>query len=168
MVEPGTVQFTGNGKIYLGAHPRLSGLEPLLRNAGFQVDIVSDPVSLLWGKLVINAAINPLSALLQVANGVLLERPAARELLTEVVKEAAYVATQQGISLPYPDPVIAVEEVALNTSTNYSSMLQDVMSGRTTEIEAINGAIVRMGERIRVPTPFNWMLWYLVKSLHQC
>lgn len=167
MVEPGTVQFTGDGKIFLGAHPRLSRLEPLLRNAGFQVEIVSDPISLLWGKLVINAGINPLTALLRVANGVLMERPASRELLTEVVRETAFVATSQGINLPYPDPVSAVEEVALNTAANYSSMLQDVMSGRDTEIEAINGAIVREGERIGVPTPFNWMLWHLVKSLGQ-
>ncbi|OGO59459.1 MAG: hypothetical protein A2029_12365 [Chloroflexi bacterium RBG_19FT_COMBO_47_9] len=167
MVEPGTVQFTGNGKIFLGAHLRLSGLELLLRNAGFNVEIVADPISLLWGKLVINAAINPLTALLRVANGVLLERPATRELLMEVVKETAYVATSQGIRLPYPDPVIAVEEVVHNTAANYSSMLQDVMSGRVTEIEAINGAIVREGERIGVPTPFNWILWHLVKSLGQ-
>jgi 2-dehydropantoate 2-reductase len=130
--------------------------------------MVSDTASLLWGKLVINAAINPLTALLRVPNGELLERPAARELLAEAALEATSVALKQGISLPYPDPVLAVQEVARNTAANYSSMLQDVMRGTITEIEAINGAIVKMGEHFGVPTPVNRMLWRLVKSLdHQ-
>ena len=166
MLEPGYVQFTGNGKIFLGAHPRMNGLAELLEKAGFQVEMVSDPVSLLWGKLVINEAINPLTALLRVQNGELLERPAARELLAEAAKEAASVATRQGISLPYPDPVLAVEAVARNTAANYSSMLQDVMRGTITEIEAINGAIVRVGEHMGVPTPVNRLLYQLVKSLN--
>lgn len=168
MVEPGCVQFTGNGKISLGAHPQLHGLAELLQKVGFQVEMVSDTASLLWGKLVINAAINPLTALLRVPNGELLERPAARELLAEAALEAASVALKQGIILPYPDPVLAVQEVARNTAANYSSMLQDVMRGTITEIEAINGAIVKMGEHFGVPTPVNRMLWRLVKSLdHQ-
>ncbi len=165
MLEPGYVQFTGNGKIFLGAHPQASGLARLLEIAGFQVEVVVDPISLLWGKLLINAAINPLTALLRVKNGELLEQQATRELLEGVAKEAASVAIQQGINLPYPDPILAVEEVARNTATNYSSMLQDVMRGTGTEIEAINGAIVRMGERNGVPTPINRVLWQLVKSL---
>ena len=142
--------------------------ESILRAGGFLVEMSPDPNALLWGKLVINAAINPLTALLRVQNGELLERPAARELLAEVAKEAASIATRQGISLPYPDPVLAVEEVARNTAANYSSMLQDVMRGTVTEIEAINGAIVRVGEHMGVPTPVNRLLWGLVKSLdHQ-
>jgi 2-dehydropantoate 2-reductase len=167
ILEPGYVQFTGNGKVFLGEHPHISRLEELLQKAGFQVEIVSDPVSLLWGKLVINAAINPLTALLRVTNGELLERPTAREILVEIAQEVASVATKQGISLPYPDPVLAVEEVARNTAANYSSMLQDVMRGTVTEIEAINGAIVRVGEHIGEPTPINRILWQLVKCLDQ-
>jgi 2-dehydropantoate 2-reductase len=165
MLEPGYVQFTGNGKIFLGAHPQVSGLSRLLETAGFQVEVVDDPISLLWGKLLINAAINPLTALLRVKNGELLEQQVTRELLGEVAKEAASVALQLGIHLPYTDPILAVEEVARNTATNYSSMLQDVLRGTGTEIEAINGAIVRMGERNGVPTPINRVLWQLVKSL---
>ena len=165
MLEPGHVQFTGSGKVFLGAHPHLGGVPELLQKAGFSVEVVSDPVSLLWGKLVINAAINPLTALLRVPNGELLERPAARELLAQAAQEAASVARMQGISLPYPDPVIAVEEVARNTSGNYSSMLQDVIRNAVTEIDAINGAIVRVGEHLGVPTPVNRILWKLVNSL---
>jgi len=165
MLEPGYVQFTGNGKIFLGAHPQVSELARLLETAGFQVEVVDDPITLLWGKLLINAAINPITALLRVKNGDLLEQQGTRELLGEVAKEAACVALQLGIHLPYTDPILAVEEVARNTATNYSSMLQDVLRGTGTEIEAINGAIVRMGERNGVPTPINRVLWQLVKSL---
>jgi 2-dehydropantoate 2-reductase len=165
MLEPAHVQFTGNGRVFLGDHPRLSELEGILLAGEFQVEKVSDPVSLLWGKLVINAAINPLTALLRVANGELLERPAARELMAEAAREAALVASMQGIILPYSDPVIAVEEVARGTASNYSSMLQDVLRGTVTEIESINGAVVRVGERLGVQIPINRILWQLVKSV---
>jgi 2-dehydropantoate 2-reductase len=165
LLEPGHVQCTGSGKVLLGAHPNLGAVPELLQKAGFPVELVSDPVSLLWGKLVINAAINPLTALLRVTNGELLERPAARELLAQAACEAASVARMQGINLPYPDPVLAVEEVARNTSGNFSSMLQDVMRSTVTEIDAINGAIVRVGEQLGLPTPVNRMLWKLVTSL---
>jgi 2-dehydropantoate 2-reductase len=168
MLEPGYVQCTGSGKVFLGAHPQLGALPELLHKAGFPVEVVPDPVSLVWGKLVINAAINPLTALLRVPNGELLERPAARELLRAAAQEAASVARMQGINLPYPDPVLAVEEVARNTSANNSSMLQDALRGAVTEIDSINGAIVRIGEQLGVPTPVNRMLWQLVTSMdHQ-
>jgi 2-dehydropantoate 2-reductase len=167
ILEPGYVQFTGNGKVYLGSHPHIYDLAEPLDKAGFQVELVPDPAALLWGKLVINAAINPLTALLRVPNGELLDRQTARGLLAEAALEAASVAEKQGISLPYPDPVSAVEEVVRNTAGNHSSMLQDVLRGTMTEIEAINGAIVRVGEQIGVTTPINRMLWKLVKSIDQ-
>jgi 2-dehydropantoate 2-reductase len=167
MLEPGYVQHTGEGKVSIGVHPNLDGLEELLKKAGFQVEMITDPKSLLWGKLVINAAINPLTALLRVANGELLSRPAARDLLREAACEATQVASRQNIKLPYEDPVAAVEEVARNTASNISSMLQDVLRGTPTEIDAINGAIIKAGEQLKVPTPVNHMLWQLVKGLDQ-
>jgi 2-dehydropantoate 2-reductase len=167
ILEPGYVQHTGDGKVSIGVHPNLGGLEELLNMAGFQVEMITDPKSLLWGKLVINAAINPLSALLRVANGELLSRPTARELMKDAACEAALVANRQDIKLPYADPVVAVEEVARNTAKNTSSMLQDVLRGTPTEIDAINGAIIKAGEQMGVPTPVNHMLWQLVKSLEE-
>ncbi len=110
ILEPGYVQHTGEGKVMIGFHPKLGEMRELLKKTGFQVEVIPDPESLLWGKLVINAAINPLTALLRVANGELLERPAAREVMADAAHEAALVATRQGITLPYADPVEAVEE----------------------------------------------------------
>jgi 2-dehydropantoate 2-reductase len=165
MIGPGYVRLAGNGKVVLGAHPRLEPLADRLHQAGFPIEIVADPESLLWGKLVINAAINPLTALLRVPNGALLERPSAHQLMADAAQEAAAVAVARGIRLPYLDPVTAAEEVARNTASNISSMLQDVLRGTPTEIDAINGAIVREGEKLSVPTPVNQMLWKLVKGL---
>jgi 2-dehydropantoate 2-reductase len=164
LMEPGRVRPAGDGTIHLEAHPRLEPLVDLLRAAGLAVEIVPDPKALLWGKLVINAAINPLTALLEVPNGELLERPSARLLMAEIACEAAAAAGALGIRLPYPDPAAAAEAVALRTAANRSSMLQDVQRGAPTEIDAICGAIVKTGEQVGVPVPVNHTLWKLVKA----
>jgi 2-dehydropantoate 2-reductase len=165
LIGPGRVRLAGEGVISLSVHSRLAPLGEMLRRAGFVVDSAPDPDSLLWGKLVINAAINPLTALLGVPNGALLERPSARALMVAVAREAAAVAVAQGLHLPYPDPVVAVETIARRTAANRSSMLQDIQRGAPTEIDAICGAIVTAGEQTGVPTPVNRTLWQLVKAL---
>ncbi len=165
LLGPGRVRPAGEGVISLGAHPLMGQMAVILRAGGFLVETSSDPNGLLWGKLVINAAINPITALLGITNGELLERLPARVLLTTVAREAAAVAGAQGVRLPYPDPVVAVETIARRTAANRSSMLQDVARGAPTEIDAICGAIVEAGERTGVATPANRTLWQLVKAL---
>ena len=165
LLGPGRVRLAGEGVISLSVHSRLGALADRLRQAGFVVENAPDPDSLLWGKLVINAAINPLTALLSVPNGALLERPTARLLMITVAREAAAVAVAQGLHLPYPDPAVAVETIARRTATNRSSMLRDVQRGTSTEIDAICGAVVTAGEQTGVPTPVNRTLWQLVKAL---
>jgi 2-dehydropantoate 2-reductase len=163
--QAGVVRAVGSAVVSLGVHPRLSPLADMLEKAGFKVTIETDLRTLVWGKLVINAAINPLTALLRVPNGELLERPTARALMGMTALETATIAKAQGISLPYPDAVAAVEEVARRTAENYSSMLRDVLRGAPTEVDAINGAVVHTGEQIRMPTPLNQALFLLVKAM---
>jgi 2-dehydropantoate 2-reductase len=165
LLGPGLVRAGGEGFISMEWHPALGPLEAALRSAQFNVDIVEDAQSLVWGKLVINAAINPLTALLRVPNGKLLEQPAARELMQALASEAAQVAAAEKIRLPFSDPVAAVEEVALKTAANHSSMLQDVLRGAPTEIDAICGAVVRAAQKHNIPTPVNQTCWQLVKAL---
>ncbi len=165
LLGPGRVKQAGEGVISLSAHPLLSPLINLMRSAGFVIESEPDPTALLWGKLVINAAINPLTALLRVPNGELLARSNARALLQAIVREAASVAIAQGIRLPYPDPVVATETIARRSAANRSSMLQDVLRGAPTEIDAICGAIIHAGELTGVPTPIVRTIWQLVKSL---
>lgn len=165
LLAPGEVRQAGDGIISIGEHSRLVSLVAHLRRAGFTVEVGSNLEGLLWGKLVINAAINPLTALLGVPNGELLRRPTARELMRRAVEEAVRVAKAQGINLPYPDPVETVEAIARRTAENISSMLQDVRRGAPTEIDAICGAVVRAAHQIGLPTPTLETLWLLVCAL---
>ena len=165
LLAPGRVRLGGDGSLSLEAHPKLEPLAGLLSGAGFQVNIVPEASSLIWGKLVINSAINPLSAVLRVTNGELLNHPARRLLLADLARETAAVAAALGISLPYPDPVSAAEEVARRTASNRSSMFQDVLRGAPTEIDAISGAIVNLGQSLGVPTIFNACMARLVQAI---
>ncbi len=165
LVGPGRVLPGGEGVLSLGVHPRLAPLADLLQRAGFSVELVAEADSLLWSKLVINAAINPLTALLRVPNGGLLARPQARTLMAAAADEAAAVAEAMGLRLTYPDPAAAAESVALRTASNTSSMLQDVLRGAPTEIDAICGAIVSAGAERGIPVPVNRTLWLLIKAL---
>lgn len=165
LVEPGVVRPGGAGAISLGAHPQATTLHEALREAGFNVAVVSDLEGLLWGKLVINAAINPVTALLGIPNGQLLVRPAAYDLMRAAAIEAATVAAAQGIRLPYADPAAAAAAVAESTAGNQSSMWQDIQRGAPTEIEAICGAIGRAGQAAGIPTPINNTLYQLITAL---
>ena len=167
LLEAGLVKAGGEGPISIERNPALGPLETALRSASFNVQIVEDAQSLIWGKLVINSAINPLTALLRVKNGELLERPSAREMMGRLAREAAQVANAEKIKLPFDDPVVAAEEVAYKTADNHSSMLQDVLRGAPTEIDAICGAIVKIGHEHGLSTPVNWACWQLVKAINR-
>lgn len=164
LVEPGVVRAGGEGTVTVERRPQLVSLVDLLRGAGFHVEESDSPESLVWSKLVINAAINPPTALLGVPNGRLLEMPPARELMARLARETASVAAATGLPLTFPDPVEAAENVARRTAANHSSMFQDLQRGAPTEIDAISGAIAREGQRLGVPAPVNETMWQLVRA----
>lgn len=165
LLGPGLVKAGGDGTISIEAHPALGPIEEALKSANFKVEVVDDARSLVWSKLIINAAINPLTALLRVPNGELLERPAARELMRTLAQEAASVASAEKVTLPFRDPTAAVEDVARRTAGNHSSMLQDIQRGAPTEIDAICGAVARIGKQHHIPTPINYACWQLILAL---
>jgi 2-dehydropantoate 2-reductase len=103
--------------------------------------------------------------LLRVRNGDLLGNPSARIMMKRLAEEAARVAEAHGIELPFNDPEKVVEEAAKRSADNCSSMLQDLLRGSETEVEAINGVIVRLGEKYHLPVDFNRALWLLVKAI---
>ncbi|KAA3642769.1 MAG: 2-dehydropantoate 2-reductase [Chloroflexi bacterium] len=164
LLGPGQIKAGGEGLISLGSHPKLRAVADTLLAADFNVEILEDVDSLIWGKLVVNAAINPLTAILGVPNGELLARPESRQLMAELAKEVAAVAAAQNIQLPFEDAVVAAEDVARRTASNHSSMLQDVQRGAPTEIDAICGAVVEAGKIHGIPTPVNDTMWKLVKA----
>jgi 2-dehydropantoate 2-reductase len=165
LLGPGLVREGGQGIISMERHPALDPIVEALISAKFNVQLVDDAQSLIWGKLVINAAINPLTALFRVANGHLLESPSALEMMGALANEVAQVAAAEKIHLPFSDPVAAAEEVASKTAENHSSMLQDVLRGAPTEIDAICGAVVKVAQKHNMDTPVNWSCWKLVKAL---
>jgi 2-dehydropantoate 2-reductase len=164
LLGPGLARTGGEGVISVEQNQALGPLEEVLRLSQFNLRIVDDAQSLVWGKLVINAAINPLTALLRVPNGELLARPAARQVMGALARETAAVAAAEQIHLPFRDPVDAAEDVARRTAANHSSMFQDVRRGAPTEIDAICGAVTRRGEVHGVATPFNRTCWQLVRA----
>lgn len=165
LLGPGLVKAGGEGPISIERHPVLGPLVEALESADFQVHIVDDARALIWGKLVINSAINPLTALLRVKNGELLERPSARQIMGQLARETAQVAGAENVALPFSDPAAAAEDVARKTAANQSSMLQDVLRGAPTEIDAICGAIVKTAQKHGLEVPANLACWQLVKAL---
>ena len=162
LLGPGHVRPGGEGVTTLEAIPALDVLAAYLTESGLRVERSDTVESLVWGKLVINSAINPLTALFKIPNGKLLESPPAREMMAALARETALVAAHQGIVLPFSDPVSVVEDVARRTASNHSSMFQDVLRGAPTEIDAICGAVARLGGE---HAPLNRAMWQLVRAL---
>ena len=149
------------GRVSLG--PDAGLVADTLRKADFMVDVTPDIDALLWTKLAVNCAINPLSALLEVRNGALLESEEARAQLVAAAREVGAVAQARGIVLR-ADPAERALDVARATANNRSSMLQDLLRGAPTEIEALCGAVVAEGLRLGVPTPLNARLLEQVRQ----
>ena len=164
LLAPGLVKVGGEGIISMEQNQAAVKLEAALRSAKFNLQIVDDAQSLVWGKLVINAAINPLTALLQLSNGELLSHPKARKMMGALAEETAEVAEAEHVHLPFNNPVDAAEDVARKTATNRSSMFQDVLRGAPTEIDAICGAIMKRGQKHGIKTPYNKACWTMVRA----
>jgi 2-dehydropantoate 2-reductase len=133
---------------------RAARVAVLLSAAGIECHVEADIDRLVWRKLAVNCAINALSALAGVRNGALLERPEWREQLAAAAHETAAVARALGIDIG-GDPAELACETARLTADNRSSMLQDLQRGVRTEIDALNGAVVRLGRGSGIATPQN-------------
>jgi len=163
LLGPGRVKPGGPGITWV-AGPRW--IADLFRDAGIETEEAgkNQIQSLLWGKLVVNCGINPLTALLRIRNGEMLRRPDAVFLMQCAALECAEVAGAKGVALPFFDPAEKVCEVARQTAANSSSMLQDLVRGAPSECEAINGAVVEWGRRLGVDTPVNETLLRLMRA----
>ncbi len=168
---PGRIRHGGTGPTHIGClDPVGEAVEDarrvvdLFNRAGMEAHYGPDIQTRLWQKLLVNVGINAITAIARVTNGWIADHDDARELSARAVEEAHRVAVAAGIALP-ADSFEAVLAVARATGINRSSMLQDVSAGRTTEIDSINGAVVRLGRRLEVPTPVNWTLTRLIKVI---
>lgn len=166
LLGEGRVRHVAAGQTALGAwtscQPQVAA--EILGKAGFQVEITEAPGQKLWEKVAINSGINPLTALLDVPNGRLLELVEARQLMRDLVVEAAKIAATEGYRFEY-SLVEHAEDICRQTANNISSMLQDIRAGRQTEIDAISGEIIRRAELASLPVPRTRVVWQLVKGL---
>ena len=137
-----------------------------LTAAGFEVELTESPGQVIWEKAAINAGINPVTALVNVKNGMLVEVPELRQLMRDLVVEAVKVAATEGYR--FENSVVEIaEKTCVDTAENISSMLQDVRAGRTTEIDALSGEIVRRAQLSALPTPRTRVVWQLVKGIER-
>ena len=171
---PGRIRPAGRGPTYLSmSNMNNEKLKPFIRcleQAGFEAHIEERIQDLIWSKLIINVGINALTALTGLKNGELMDFEETRDLMKELVEEAVSVAGAMEVHLTYDDPVEAVFDVARKTALNRSSMLQDFDRKRTSEIQFINGAIVREAERLGISVPVNRTVTRLVAAadeMHQ-
>ena len=169
LLAPGRVRHAGSGPTVLGIPPgreeAITAVAGLFTRAGLETRISDDVDSLLWSKLIVNVGINALTALLRVPNGVLAQTPECDLLMARAVAEAVAVARALSIGLDGERQLERVREVCLRTADNRASMLQDILRGRPTEIDAINGAVVARGQAAGVDTPVNLLLTQLVQAL---
>lgn len=168
LIKPGVVVHTGEGETLIAydsaREKKYAALScGLLASAGIKVRAVRGSASLLWSKLIVNAAINPVGALFLETNGEILKNDFALGMALNAAREAAAVARARNIRLLYPSPSARVKSVLASTSRNKNSMLQDILAVRPTEIDAINGSVLRVAKRLGVSAPYNRVLYNSIK-----
>lgn len=170
MLSPGKIRHAGKGKTIigeLGGHEsdRIRKMAAVLEDAGMETVISGNVLGRVWDKLLVNVGINALTGITKLYNGQLLDYPEIEELLEKAVSEGVAVARAKGIRLGFDDPVAHTKDLCRATAANKSSMLQDILNGRQTEIEMMNGAIVREGKALGIETPVNLALTNLITYL---
>lgn len=168
MLGPGRIKHAGAGATVIGEldgenTARVNKIAQLFKDAKLEPVVVSTNVmGLIWSKLLVNVGVNPLTAITGLRNGQLLDFPETEWIGTQAVTEGMEVAEALGIKLEHPDAIGSFRDICIKTAPNISSMLADINNKRKTEINNINGAIVREGEKLNIETPVNKVLTNLV------
>lgn len=170
LIKLGEVFHAADGLTYFGdlSGEATHGLDEVSRTfnrAGIKLEISQNITELMWSKLVANAAINPLTALLGIKNSGLLSQRWRTHVMSEVISEGVNVANAKGVKLGIRKTVQEATSISKLTGSNKSSMLQDIEKRRRTEIDSINGAISRIGKEVHVETPVNNLLTRLVREV---
>ena len=178
--EPGYVVHTGIGFTNVGfpfmrrtekniieAKSSINLLKDILDISGIKTTLSDDIIKDCWEKVFVNAGINPFGALTRLKNGLLLENEGIKEKMEEAVIEAVKVARLKNIKLSEKDYVALMFDVAEKTYDNKNSMLQDILKGKKTEVDFINGRIVKYANELGIKVLVNEVLTYLIKGLEQ-
>jgi 2-dehydropantoate 2-reductase len=168
--KPGKIIHTGVGVTNLGeldgqSSQRLKNLTRMFNAAGIQTIMSTNILKEIWIKAIINSSINPITAFFGCKNGYLLTNPLLERIVEYVCAESTSIASTEGILLQLKDMIQKTKEVIQNTADNYSSMLQSVQQGKKTEIDSINGKIMKIGKENKNDAALNNLLIELISSL---
>jgi 2-dehydropantoate 2-reductase len=166
MTGPGHVRHHGRGELVIGPSATSARIAAAFAAAGVPVDVSDNVNGALWAKLIVNCAYNALSAITQLPYGRLVQGDGIPIVMRDVVDECLAVARAAGVDVP-GDMHQAVPRIAETMPGQFSSTAQDLTRGKPTEIDHLNGLVVRKGEALGVPTPANRLLVALVKVLEK-
>ncbi|PYX06873.1 MAG: hypothetical protein DMG88_16925 [Acidobacteria bacterium] len=170
-IAPGHVGYDIKGDTWIGPFEpantpmrKVEELADLMTRSGMNTIALKDARGAQWTKLIFNAATNPVGALTSLHHGAATRFEPTGQLFNDLIAEGEAVAHKLGIEL-HGDPRQLVQKGASAPGKHRASMLQDVLARRQTEVDFMNGAIVRQGDKAGVPTPLNKALWQLIKGL---
>ncbi len=162
IIEPGKVSRSGYGRTFIGNMKNnqmessvLTNLTQGFSDNGLKSTLVENINKWIWGKLLINSVINPICALIGCQNGFLLQNKNLTELLDNFISEISLVVNTSEIYLPFKDVSQEVKQVIFETTNNYCSMLQDLKKKKPTEIDFLNGALLKHAQNEKIETPIN-------------
>ena len=177
MTAPGRVKHTGRGDLIIGdllGHVRedarqrqLESISALFARAGVPCRVSENIEGELWSKMIINCTYNALSALGRARYHRLAQNPWTRKVMVQTIQEAVAVARAAGVRLPDVDMIEVGLKISETMAHAISSTAQDLARGRLTEIDSLNGYLVRRGAELGVATPVNQTLHALVKLLEE-
>lgn len=171
LLRPGRIRHAGWGKTYVGElegelTERVHQIARIFSRAGIETEVSSRIRNLVWEKLFVNVGLNALAAITGLKNGQILDYPETLRLLDSLVSEAVEVAKKKGVEVQ-GNPIDRVKAVLEATRENRCSMGQDLDRKRRTEIDALNGAIVREAARLGIPVPYNQVMTDLIKVIEK-
>lgn len=164
MAGPGHVKHHGRGELVIGPGRSNQELVALFADAGVPVQVSDNVIGALWAKLILNCAYNALSAITQTPYGRLVQGEGVQAVMRDVVQECLAVAKASGVDVP-GDMWDAIERIAHTMPAQFSSTAQDVARGKRSEIDHLNGHVMRRGEALRIATPVNRTLHAIVKLI---
>jgi 2-dehydropantoate 2-reductase len=162
MAGPGHVRHHGGGALVIGGSPPSEVLAQTLNAAGIQTTIAGDIETTQWTKLITNCAFNALSAVADIAYGPMMEVEGARDVIASAIAEAATVARACGVAIPQ-DLAAQILKIPAAMPNQKSSTAQDLARGKASEIDFLNGYVVRKGAELGIATPTNQALQVMVK-----
>ncbi|MDZ7760758.1 MAG: ketopantoate reductase family protein [Desulfovermiculus sp.] len=171
--EPNQIRVTNQGTVYFGEQrnpelsPRVKRVEELFQAADIAYQIPEDMIRVMWWKYMINVGVNQVSAVLRAPFGTFQKSPEARDLMQEAMQEVIDVAGAKDIQLGAGDIQSWLQVMETLDPEGKTSMCQDVLAGRKTEVEMFAGILLHMGRDLNVPTPLNRYLFQFLKAIEQ-